>query len=125
MAQQDIHAVLLDNDVGIAAIRELGERYVYRDQEAVQAYLGEHPHLANVLREAEPEIVRHFDEAATVALDVFVDPDTIGEQILFGYIRTRLPPRDAVATLRRFDRESWIERSAPVRDELEFNIEME
>ncbi len=101
----------------------LGERYVFRDEDAVRAYLDTHPHLNGILQEAEPEIVRYFDVFSTVALDVIDDPETIGERALTAFIRTTLPPRDALDQLRRLDRAWWIQRTAPVREEIELSLE--
>ena len=118
MAQRANRAAVIDSQ----ATLDLGERYVYRDQARVLAYLATHPYLVDILREADPEIAKRFGEATTVTLAVEDDVDQIGVETLWGFIRTPLPAHDARDLLRHFDREWWIARSWDVREELGLDI---
>ncbi len=120
MAQRSNRAAVIDADA--QAHLNLGERYEYRDRDRVHAYLAAHPHLVEILREADPEIAKRFGEATKVTLVVEDDVDQVGVETLWGFIRTRLPVRDARDLLDRLDREWWIARSANVSEELGLDI---
>lgn len=123
MAQRNIQSAVIDTtDHGIADT-DLSDRYVYRNREAVQAFLAIHPGVVAILREAEHEVDLRFGERTTVTLDVIDDPEINPEPMVFGFIRTSLTPRDALDRLHRLDDEWWITRSVDAKDQLLFSIE--
>lgn len=118
MAQRQHQSALIEAQTPV----DLGERYGYRDRERVLDYLSRHPHLVEILREADSEIAKRFGEATKVTLVVEDDVDQIDVETLWGFIRTTLSVRDAHDLLDRLDREWWIARSANVYEELGLDI---
>ena len=123
MAQRRNRTALIDADSARNADLDLGERYVFRDWERVQAYLAAHPHLVTILREADPEITKRFGEGTKVSLDVEDDPEITEEPMLFGFIRTSRSAKDALDLLHQLDREWWISRYMEANDQLLFSLE--
>lgn len=123
MAQRYIRAPLLDTDSTASTDPGLGERYVYRNRERVLDYSARHPHLVEILREADPEIAKRFGEETKVSLDVEDDPEITEEPMLFGFIRTSRPPSDSLDLLHQLDREWWISRYKEAKDQLLFSLE--
>ena len=119
MAQRNVRTTLLESQAHL----DLGERCTFRDQDRVLAYLAAHPHLVDILREADSEIARRFGEHTKVTLAVEDDVDQIGVETLWGSIRTKLRSREALDVLHRFDVEWWIARSKDVNEQLGLGFE--
>ncbi len=85
----------------------LRDRYEIRGEE-ILAYLQGNSSLVPILVDIADTIPPYFGPDVTLALALVDDPegDEGGEPFVF--VRTRLPPADALARLRRFDEGWWL-----------------
>ena len=82
-------------------------RYSSSPQEAIAAFLRQHPWLVPLLQEADRALLGAFPEEPCIHLAVSRDPDTIeGEYLVYGIV-SRQPLAGARACLTTFD-ESWL-----------------
>ena len=93
----------------LASIEQIpfGLPFTLRNPETLSAFLREHPGASGMVRAAAERLPEYFPGDPLV-LEVEVDPDGAQVDTLFVIVRTTQPPREAVATLHRFDREWWI-----------------
>lgn len=89
----------------------LVDRYHVRGEE-VQPYLQANPSLVPILREIADEIPRVFGSEAELALALVHDPEDGAAGEPFVFIRTALPPGEALDRLRAFDEGWWLRRLA-------------
>jgi len=84
---------------------ELAQAYRFRNAPAVATILCEQPALFRILKHAYELISKHFGQNPEVVLEVVADPEVAGAEELFAYVRTALPPEEALERLRRIDRD--------------------
>lgn len=96
-----------------AAWPALTAAYQIEDVDGVRAFLAAHPAVPDLLLEIR-EAVRPYFGDDQMALRIFIDPEwEEAEPGLFAVVRTR--HRDALARLRSFDHEWWIEKLKATR----------
>lgn len=83
-------------------------RYGFRDNDAVERFIGRHPELLPLLVDARRVIDTYFGQRTPVELEVFIDPEAPNETTLFVLIQTRLSTDEALRSLRSFDEEWWV-----------------
>ena len=101
---------------------DLGNRYDYIDQERVQSFLAEHPHLVGILREADQEIATRFGTGTVVTLEVVDDTELNDKPFVIGYIRAKLPSKEFIDRLHQMDVEWWLPRSTAAKSQLLFSF---
>jgi hypothetical protein len=91
-------------------IRRLEARFDFDDEPAVLRLLGEHPGLIPLLLEAREQVSVYFP-GSTALLRVLADPlpDDDNNELLVLYIQTTLAPPEALARLRQFDEDWWLD----------------
>lgn len=103
-------------------IDRLAEYYVFGSDRQVGEFLRRHPHVTNLLIEAQRFISRYFGGDGSTLLETFSDPDSRGHEELFARIRTSLPPEEALERLRQFDHGWWIMKSPDACGLLNFDV---
>jgi hypothetical protein len=102
---------------------ELESLYVFRDREAVTDLLAQHVDVQQTLLVAYEWIQRLFG-SARVSLDVSTEHDrSTDHAYLVASIATDLAPGDAVARLRSFDDDWWLEQPQSDTGLLLFTVE--
>jgi hypothetical protein len=101
----------------------LPETYIFRDCQAVRHFLEQHPFLVPLLSEAHDAIQHYFGSSTPLALEVFTDPEVVGDQQLVALIQTDLPPAEALAKLDRFDKDWWLAASHESKGKLCIHLE--
>jgi hypothetical protein len=81
----------------------LREHYTVADPRLVFDFLAENEQLVDLLNKAYTHLQSVFGPQPTVELQVVRDPDSQSEKQLFGYIKTDLPPTEALQKLEAFD----------------------
>ncbi len=82
--------------------------YVFRRPLEVKEFLAAHPFLEPLLVEAYDKIGDYFEPHPEVVLEVVTDPEAIDDQELFAFIRTGLPPQEALEKLDLLDEDWWL-----------------
>ncbi len=101
---------------------EIRNRYEIRDEE-VLPFLRANPLLVPILREIADEVPRAFGPDAALALALVRDPEDGAAGEPFVFVRTALPPGEALARLRRFDEGWWLRRLASGGGQLTVTLE--
>jgi len=109
--------------VAESALREIARLYEMAEPPAIEAFLGAHPVVVELLLEAWRHIDSCFAPAPQVRLELVQDPEDDAEPELFAYIRTSLSVEEALAKLRQFDDEWFLDRVHRVAGQLEFSVE--
>jgi len=107
-----------------AHLSQVEASYSFRDEEAVRHFLQTHPHLIEVLFEAQFHLLRHFGPDSQVTLEVFPGPESEGEKRLFAYIIIFLPVEEALTRLDKLDEEWFLNQSDRVDGLLNFSLEV-
>lgn len=105
------------------ALESIAEFYDVADPPAVEGFLRTHPVVAEVLLEARGYLSSIFGPAPQTCLELVTDPEDDGEPELFAYIRTALGVEEALARLRQFDEEWFLDHVHRVAGQLEFSVE--
>lgn len=78
----------------------------------IAAFLLEHWAVFKLLPEAASKIIHYFGRDIRLSLKLVHDPEDVGvEPTLYAVIRTQCSPREAMAILRKFDNEWWLDVS--------------
>ncbi len=86
-------------------------RYDIRDEEVLPVLRAD-PRLVPLLGEIADEVPRVFGPEAKLALALVYDPEDGAAGEPFVFIRTALPPGEALERLRAFDEGWWLRRLA-------------
>lgn len=97
--------------------------YTMRNEPSVQHFLSAYPVLIKVLNEAVPHIRKYFGPEPLVSLEIVRDPEMIGHQELFAYIRTALPVDEALDQLDKLDEAWFLDQLDSVGGLFNFNLE--
>ena len=105
------------------AIEGLYTIYVVSDKPRTKRFLERHPYLLSFLEEAPAYIERHFP-GAPLSLEVANDPEAGPKDTqVVAYIGTTLSPEAALANLKRFDQEWWLDKVAHTQGSMVINVE--
>ncbi len=104
-------------------IQSLERLYTFRRPEEVSGFLEAHSFLIPLLFEAHRQIEKYFGPYPQVFLEVVTDPEATDDRELAAFIRTNLPPDEALNRLERFDEGWWLEASHKARGNLCIHIE--
>jgi len=97
--------------------------YHFRNPEQVYSFIERRPFLIPVLLDAYCHVQRYFGKDMSVAVEVFADPESADEQVLFALIVTDLPPEVAMNRLSLLDEEWWLEASSQTKGEMNIHLE--
>lgn len=110
-------------------LQALKQYYVLSEEAEVQKLLRSYPFLAPFLLDAASQIQAHFPDAQ-VFLHTTHDveagehqPGATEDEELVAYISTRLPPREAIETLKQFYRTWWSQASKAMRGKISIGLE--
>lgn len=120
----EVQAMLIPEVVDHAQLHKLEEMYSFRDAPEVQRFLCTHPHLIDVLLEAQPYLEKYFGSDPEVVLEVVNDRETSSWQQLFAYIRTSLSPDEAMAQLDKLDEAWFLDQTDRVDDLFNFSLDV-
>jgi len=95
-----------------------------RPQEVLR-FLDEHTFLIPLLLEAYRKIAEVFGPASTVVLEVMTDPEAPDHRELFAFIRTSLPPDEALRKLDELDQGWWLNEADQARGKLCIHVEFQ
>ncbi len=106
-----------------SVIQALGATYTIHDALTTTRFLEDHFYLTSLLNEARPHIARHFPDAP-VTLKLEADPEggAQAEQLMV-LIGTINSPEVALANLKRFDEDWWIDKVAQTLGKMSINLE--
>src|SRR5580658_7076037 len=115
--RSDLVSWLQDNGMGWSesfytspgAVEVIFGLYSCRERDRVGAYLESHRGVLPVLAEAHRCIQAYFGSGTPVVLSVIPEPADHGIAELFALIATSLPVEQALAAMRRFDEEWWLD----------------
>jgi hypothetical protein len=105
------------------AIQSLEQLYSFRRPEEVVELLQAHPFLVPLLEEAHEKIAQYFGPSSEVMLEVVTDPEAMDDRELFAFIRTTLPPDEALSNLDRLDQEWWLDAGDRAEGNLCIDVE--
>jgi hypothetical protein len=106
-----------------AVVDTVSDLYCFRDRNKVWAYLEPHGEILPVLVEAYGHIQAQFGSGTPVVLSVISEPTNRQSAELFALISTSLPVAQALAAMRRFDEEWWLDVPEHQTGALNFDIE--
>ena len=104
-------------------MRSLERLYQFRRREEVLQYLADHRFLDPLLRETHGKIAEYFGPSPEVILEVVTDPEAEDDRELFAFIRTDLPPEEALRRLERLDQEWWLGEADQAEGKLCIHVE--
>ncbi|MBI4641910.1 MAG: hypothetical protein HY731_14570 [Candidatus Tectomicrobia bacterium] len=99
--------------------------YDSRRPEEVFRFLQTHTFLLPLLMEAYGKIVEYFGPSPDMVLEVIADPETENDRELFAFIRTSLPPDEALGKLDRLDKEWWLDEADRAEGKLCIHVEFQ
>jgi hypothetical protein len=105
------------------ALQALEQLYIFRRPEEVSEFLEAHPFLVPLLEEVHEKIAQYFGPTSEVVLEVVTDPEAVDDRELFAFIRTSLPPDEALGKLDRLDQEWWLDESDRAENNLCIHVE--
>jgi hypothetical protein len=118
------------HETGVSVVCELeiqmqlvGKLFTFRNPQEVSEFLHAHPFLVPLLVEAHDRIAHYFEPSPEVVLEVITDPEAEDDHELFVFIRTALPPDEAIRKLDWFDQEWWLEASPRAKCLLNIDVE--
>jgi hypothetical protein len=94
---------------GNKKMAQLKNLYVLRDENTIHSFLQEYAHLVDLLLEAYQHIEIYFGSNPRVFLEVVIDPEATNDRQLVAYIRTDLPPDEALSKLQQLDERWWLD----------------
>jgi len=102
----------------------LSAKYTFRNLFKVTEFIKNNPFLIPLLLDAEKNIGKYFlnNELFLEIVHDVEDPDF--EELMI-FIRTNLPPKEALDKLDRIDEEWWLDASLESKGKLNINIEFE
>ncbi len=75
----------------------------------MKKFLAAHPFLEPLLVETYDKIGNYFGPQPEVVLEVVADPEADDDRELFTFIRTSLPPQEALEKLDQLDENWWLD----------------
>ena len=116
---------LLESEVADlkAEMTMLSRDYGVRNDSNLAEFLGEHPDLFGLLRQARQKIREYFGSDAEVQLDLMADPDDRSSRELFLRIISKLRTKDALRILDRLDEEWWLNASLASQGNMNITVE--
>lgn len=105
------------------ALNSLSQLYAFRRPEEVLSFLHAYPFLVPLLVEAYSKITDYFEASPEVVLEVITDPEAANDHELFAFIRTSLPPDEAMSRLDQLDKEWWLDVADRAEGKLCIHIE--
>ena len=93
-------------------IQDLSTLYEFRSPSEVAAFLHENDFLISLLRDAHTQVEKYFGPDASMALEIFVDPEGDGRQKLFLCITRAVSPEKALELLTSLDKGWWLDAVA-------------
>ena len=109
----------------IACLVTLENLYRWEDHVSVRKLLVEHPETHGPLIHAASLIPRYFGPDARLSLGVEHDLDGKEPPRLSATVSTSQPPREALASLDRFDEDWWLDSMTNVHRYLSFGLRFE
>jgi hypothetical protein len=105
-------------------LRQLGDRFFFKNIRAVTEFLELHRSLTKVLFDVRQKVDQHFGPDTQTNLELFIDPeDDTEDSKLFALILTALPSREASARLDQLDQEWWLEQPYEVKCAMNIDIQ--
>lgn len=104
-------------------IRALEQLYTFRGHIEVSRFLERCPVLIPLLLEAYGKIANYLGPYPQVFLKVVTDPEATDDRELVAFIRTNLPPAEALNRLEQLDEGWWLEASHRARGNLCIHVE--
>ena len=102
----------------------LNRIYTFRKPPEVSDFLSDNVYLVPLLVEAYGKIREYFPSAKLI-LEVVADPEADKEKELVIFIRTNLPPDEALDRLELLDRNWWLDASLDSGEKLCIHVEFE
>ena len=102
----------------------LNRIYTVRKPPEVSDFLSDNVYLVPLLVEAYGKIREYFPSAKLI-LEVVADPEANKEKELVIFIRTNLPPDEALDRLELLDRNWWLDASLDSGEKLCIHVEFE
>jgi len=102
----------------------LNRIYTFRKPPEVSDFLSDNVYLVPLLVEAYGKIREYFPSAKLI-LEVVADPEADKEKELVIFIRTNLPPDEALDRLELLDRNWWLDASLDSDEKLCIHVEFE
>jgi len=102
----------------------LNRIYTFRKPSEVSDFLSDNVYLVPLLVEAYGKIREYFPSAKLI-LEVVADPEADKEKELVIFIRTNLPPDEALDRLELLDRNWWLDASLDSDEKLCIHVEFE
>lgn len=96
--------------------------YITPDPVKVQGFLTQHPHVKQLLHEAQEPLQRTFGKDVDVSVTVINDPDIAPGELLVSSIQTSLPATQALARLNTFDETWWLDNAPCANGQLVFKL---
>jgi hypothetical protein len=104
-------------------LQTIEKLYAFHRPLEVKEFLAAHPFLEPLLVEAYDKIGDYFGPQPDVVLEVVTDPEAIDDRELFVFIRTNLPPEEALDRLDRLDQEWWLDAADQADGKLCIHVE--
>jgi len=98
---------------------------VYEAEEpfAIKDFLKEYPIVARLLLDAYPRLRPLFGPQASIALELFEEPDAARSRELFAVVKTSMPVEQALLALGAFDSSWWFNAAKEAKGRLNFTTE--
>ncbi|MFA5646303.1 MAG: hypothetical protein WDA18_08120 [Candidatus Ratteibacteria bacterium] len=96
--------------------------YTFRHYDIVQEYLNSNKLLYPILTEAADKI-KHFFPESSLFLEVISNPEEESDTHLVLFIKTDLPPVEAIEKLDQLDEEWFLNFPADIMNNLSINLE--
>ncbi len=116
----NVQTPIITNEEDLARV---AATYQFRDQLSVNHFLHDHPGVVATLGEAAEIIPRFFGHDVAIELQVAHDPEALDDVELIARIQTDLSVDEALARLRRFDQEWWLDALPKADGALTITIE--
>ena len=100
----------------------LNDMYTFRHPDVIQEYLNSNELLHPILAEAVDKI-EHFFPEAFLFLEVISNPEEESDTHLVIFIKTNVPPTEAVEKLDQLDEEWFLNLPADIMKQLSINLE--
>jgi hypothetical protein len=106
----------------LADIEQLKENYTFRRENLVIKFIQKHPFLLDVLKEAYPQIRKHFPDE-TLVLEVNFDKEGAEYDMLFIHIQTEQEVAISLQNFDNLDNEWWLDKMEAANYKLCIHLE--